>query len=132
MSESIAERISDHFLNPRNQGELTDADLVLEAGDIRQGDAVKLMIKFDASRRICAAHFQSFGAYETIAAFSILTELLIGKSLDEALSITENDILQYVHDPGAPFHREANRAVSILRSTKWRSEERNPAQNEIE
>ncbi len=132
MRESIAERIRDHFLNPRNQGELTDADLILEAGDIRRGDAVKLMIKFDAARRICAARFQSFGAYEAIAAFSILTELLIGKSLDEALSITENDILQYVHDSSDPFHREANRAVSILRSTKWRSEGQNPLQDEIE
>lgn len=131
MRESITERISDHFLNPRNQGELDDANLILETGDIRHGDAVKLMIKFDASRRICAARFQSFGAYETIAAFSILTELLIGKSLAEALCITEHDILQYVQDSGVPFHREANRSVSILQGTKWRSEKQYPLQDEI-
>lgn len=101
-------------MNPRNQGEIPDPDLVLETGSISEGNAVKLMMKFDESNRISEAKFQAFGACESVAALSILTELLVGKTREEAALITEKDIFDWVlGSPGLPMF-ETGRALSLL------------------
>lgn len=114
MQDPFFERVRDHFLNPRNQEEISDPDLVLEMGSIAEGDAVKLMIKFDNAHRIREAKFQSFGACESIAAFSILTELLVGKTTEEAARISEKDILNHIWgSSGFPMF-ETQRAVALM------------------
>lgn len=117
MKEPLIQRIRDHFLNPRNQGEIPDPDVVLETGSISKGNAVKLMMKLDESDRISEAKFQAFGACESVAALSILTELLVGKTRKEAASITEKDIFDWVlGSPGLPMF-ETGRALSLLHQT---------------
>jgi NifU-like protein len=113
MTKSFIEAIRDHFLNPRNQGEIPDAHLVLEMGSIAAGDAVKLMLKFDEASRICEVKFQSFGDGESIAAYSILTELLMGKTAQEAACITDEDIREWLPSQDREPNLKTDRAVKL-------------------
>ena len=87
------EKVMDHFLNPRNVGEIADADAVAEVGNITCGDALKIFLKLDAGGRIAEAKFKTFGCSSAIASSSALTELVKGKTLDEAAKITNRDIV---------------------------------------
>ena len=85
------EEVMDHYRNPRNVGTLEDADLIGEAGSLACGDSLKLFIKLDGEK-IIDAKFQTFGCGSAVAASSILTEMIIGKTLDEVKTITNKDI----------------------------------------
>lgn len=90
-------KVMDHFLNPRNVGEIENADAVGEVGNIRCGDALKIYLKFDeAGEKIVDAKFQTFGCASAIASASALTELVVGKSVDEAAKITNDDIADFL------------------------------------
>ena len=87
------EKVMDHFLNPRNVGEIEDADAVAEVGNITCGDALKIYLKLDADGKIAEAKFKTFGCASAIASSSALTELVKGKTLEEAAKITNKDIV---------------------------------------
>ncbi len=83
--------INDHFINPRNIGELADADGVGTAGNSKDGDFLKIFIKIDGDiiKRIA---FKAFGCPTAIASGSMTTELAAGRSLDEAAMITSQKV----------------------------------------
>lgn len=86
-----SDKVKDHFKNPRNVGSIENADAIGEAGALSCGDKLKLYLKID-NNIITDAKFQTFGCGSAVAASSILTEMIIGKSLDEAKKITNKQI----------------------------------------
>lgn len=89
-----SEKVMDHFSNPRNVGEIPDADGVGEVGNPQCGDIMKMFIKVDADEVIRDVKFKTFGCGAAIATSSISTELIMGKTVDEALKITNKAIAE--------------------------------------
>lgn len=91
-----SDKVRDHFLNPRNVGEIENPDGVGEVGSMACGDALKLAFKVDGDERITDVKFQTFGCASAIASSSALTEMIMGKTVDEAEKITNDDIAAYL------------------------------------
>ena len=87
------DKVKDHFINPRNVGEIENADAEAMTGSIVCGDALKLTLKINKETEVIEdAKFKTFGCASAIASSSILTEMIKGKTLDEAKKITNKDI----------------------------------------
>lgn len=84
--------VMDHFLNPRNMGDLPDADGVGEVGAAACGDIMKITLKI-ANGKIEDARFKTFGCGSAIASSSMATELIKGRTIQEALDFTNQEVV---------------------------------------
>ena len=86
-----SEKVMDHYRNPRNVGKIDDADAIGNAGSLTCGDQLKIYLKIKDGV-VTDAKFQTFGCGSAVASSSILTEMIIGKTIDEVRKITNKDI----------------------------------------
>jgi NifU-like protein len=87
-----SEKVREHYLHPRNVGEIENPDGMGEVGNIKCGDALRLTFKLDDQGKIADIKFKTFGCGSAIASSSMLTELCKGKTLDEASKLTNREI----------------------------------------
>ena len=88
-----SEKVIDHFSNPRNVGEIENADGVGTVGNSKCGDIMRMYLKVDDNGVITDCKFKTFGCGAAIATSSKATELVKGKTLDEALQITNKMVM---------------------------------------
>lgn len=97
-----SEKVMDHFQNPRNVGELEDANGIGEVGNAVCGDIMRMYIKVQ-DNIITDVKFKTFGCGSAIATSSIATEMIKGQSLDEALKLTNKAVVEALD--GLPAHK---------------------------
>lgn len=98
------EKVMDHFSNPRNVGEIDNANGVGEVGNASCGDIMKIYLKVDGDT-IQDVKFKTFGCGAAIATSSMVTELAIGKTIDEALILTNQAVAEALDGlPPAKMH----------------------------
>ena len=88
-----SEKVMDHFTNPRNVGEIENADGIGEVGNAKCGDIMKIYLKIE-NEIITDVKFKTFGCASAIATSSIATELIKGKPLSEALELTNRAVVE--------------------------------------
>ena len=102
---NYSKEVMDHFMNPRNVGEIENPDGVGEVGNAACGDALKLTFKLDEEGKIAEVKFRTFGCASAIASSSALTELVKGMTLEEAAKVTNQDIVELLGElPEAKMH----------------------------
>ena len=94
--------VMDHFMHPRNVGEIPNADGVGEVGNAKCGDIMKMYLKINGNV-IEDVKFETFGCGSAIASSSMATELIKGKTIDEALAVTNKQVVDALG--GLPAHK---------------------------
>ena len=102
MASVYSEKVMDHFTNPRNVGEIADANGIGEVGNAVCGDIMKMYIKVE-NDVIVDVKFKTFGCGSAIATSSMATELIKGKPLAEALKLTNKAVVEALD--GLPAHK---------------------------
>jgi len=120
-----SEKVLEHFTNPQNVGEIKDPDAVAEVGNVVCGDAMKLFLKVKGDV-IEDIKFKTFGCGAAIASSSVATEMVKGKTLDEALKITNKDIVEALGGlPAQKIHCSVMAAEAIKKAIE-QYREKNP------
>ena len=97
-----SEKVMDHFMNPRNVGVIEDADGIGEVGNAKCGDIMKIYLKVD-NDIITDVKFETFGCGSAIASSSMATEMIAGKPISEALTLTNRAVAEALD--GLPAHK---------------------------
>ena len=97
-----SEKVMDHFMNPRNVGHIENADGIGEIGNAKCGDIMKIYLKIE-NETIVDAKFETFGCGSAIASSSMATEMIIGKSIHEALELSNKAVVEALD--GLPAHK---------------------------
>lgn len=111
---SYSETLMDHFTEPRNQGPMADADRIGTAGSPGRGPFLVVYLKL-AGDEVAAASFQTYGCGATIAAGSVLTELIEGQPIARCLALTADDIINALDGVPATKLHAPDLAVRALR-----------------
>ncbi|MGN0488359.1 MAG: Fe-S cluster assembly scaffold protein NifU [Ruminococcus sp.] len=93
MAFTYSEKVMDHFANPRNVGEIENADGIGEVGNSKCGDIMKMYLKIEGNVLV-DVKFKTFGCGAAIATSSMATELIKGKTIDEALKLTNKAVME--------------------------------------
>ena len=96
------ETVMDHFMHPRNVGSIEEADGVGEVGNAVCGDIMKMYLKIE-NNVITDVKFETFGCGSAIASSSIATEMILGKTIEEALAVTNKQVVEALG--GLPAHK---------------------------
>jgi nitrogen fixation NifU-like protein len=89
-----SEKVMDHFSNPRNVGEIADANAVGQVGNVKCGDIMKIYMKIDPDEVIQDVKFKTFGCGAAVATSSMATELVKGKTVKDALTLTNKAVAE--------------------------------------
>ena len=98
-----SDKVMDHFRNPRNVGQIEDADGVGEVGNAKCGDIMRMYLKIDENQVITDVKFNTFGCGSAIATSSMATELIKGKTIQEALELSNKAVVEALD--GLPVHK---------------------------
>ena len=98
-----SEKVMDHFRNPRNVGQIDDADGIGEVGNAKCGDIMRMYIKVNDDGVITDIKFTTFGCGSAIATSSMATEMIKGKTIDEALTLSNKAVVEALD--GLPTHK---------------------------
>ena len=98
-----SDKVMEHFRNPHNLGKLDDADGIGEVGNAKCGDIMRMYLKIDDNGIITDVKFNTFGCGSAIATSSMATELIKGKSVDEALALSNQAVVEALD--GLPTHK---------------------------
>ncbi len=90
---NYSEKVMDHFINPRNVGEIEDADGIGEVGNAKCGDIMKMYLKIEGET-ITDCKFKTFGCGAAVATSSMATEMIKGKSIGDALQLTNSAVME--------------------------------------
>ena len=96
------EQVMDHFMNPRNMGEIAEADGVGEVGNAKCGDIMKIYLKIDGGI-ITDCKFKTYGCASAIATSSIATEMIKGHTIEEAVELSNKAVVEALG--GLPAHK---------------------------
>lgn len=119
------EKVMDHFSNPRNVGEIENASGVGEVGNMKCGDIMKIFLDINDDGVIQDVKFKTFGCGAAVATSSMTTELVKGKTIKEALELTNNDVLEALDDlPKNKVHCSIL-SEQALRAALWNYAEKN-------
>lgn len=98
-----SEKVMDHFTNPRNVGKIENADGVGEVGNAKCGDIMRMYLKIDDNGVITDVKFNTFGCGSAIATSSMATEMIKGKTVDQALELSNKAVVEALD--GLPAHK---------------------------
>ena len=88
------EKVMDHFMHPRNVGEIDNASGVGTVGNAKCGDIMRIFLDIDENQVVRDAKFKTFGCGAAIATSSMATEMIIGKTIQEALEVTNKAVME--------------------------------------
>ncbi len=124
-------KVLDHFANPRNVGDIEDANAIGEVGNAKCGDIMKMYLKVDDNEVITDVKFKTFGCGAAVATSSMATEMIKGKTIQEALQLTNKAVAEALDGlPPVKMHCSvlAEEAVQDAIADYYRRQGKDPAE----